>query len=118
MNKPATSVETAAARRSGALVLLALLTVYIVSGSTYLGIKIALESYPPFGLGAIRFTAAGLVLFAWLAFRGTPMPTMRQWKNAAITGTLLLGGGNGLVCFAETSVSSSLAAVAVASMPL
>ena len=118
MNKPATTVETAAARRSAALVLLALLTVYIVWGSTYLGIKIALESYPPFGLGAIRFVAAGLVLFAWLAMRGTPMPTARQWKNAAITGTLLLGGGNGLVCYAETTVSSSLAAVAVASMPL
>lgn len=97
---------------------LALLTVYLVWGSTYLGIRIALESYPPFTMAAIRFLFAGVALFAWLRFTGTPAPTRTQWKNVAITGTLLLAGGNGLVCYAQQTVSSSLAAVAVAMMPL
>jgi len=97
---------------------LALLTVYLVWGSTYLGIRIALEGYPPFMMAAIRFLFAGGALYAWLRVSGTPGPTRAQWKNVAITGTLLLAGGNGLVCYAELTVSSSLAAVAVAMMPL
>jgi drug/metabolite transporter (DMT)-like permease len=99
-------------------VLLALLTVYVVWGSTYLAIKVALEGYPPFGMAAVRFALAGAVLYAWLRLRGTPAPTALQWRNCAVTGALLLGGGNGLVCYAEQTVSSGLAAVAVASMPL
>jgi len=91
---------------------------YIIWGSTYLGIRIALESYPPFLLAGIRFAIAGSLLFSYLRLRGATMPTARQWRNAAITGILLLGFGNGLVCYAEESVSSGISAVAVASMPL
>ncbi|NII09832.1 drug/metabolite exporter YedA [Oleiagrimonas sp. C23AA] len=109
------SVETS---RERWLVPLALGTLYVVWGSTYLGIRFALESYPPFALAAIRFAIAGLVLFLALRLRGVPAPSRRQWRNAAITGTLLLLGGNGLVCFAEQTVNSGIAAVAVASMPL
>lgn len=97
---------------------LALLTVYLVWGSTYLAIRIALESYPPFLMAAVRFLFAGVLLYGWLRATGTPAPTRAQWKNVAIAGTLLLAGGNGLVCYAELTVSSSLAAVAVAAMPL
>jgi drug/metabolite transporter (DMT)-like permease len=97
---------------------LSLLSLYVIWGSTYLGIRYALVSYPPFMLAAIRFAIAGLLLFAVLRLRGAVLPTARQWRNAAIVGTLLLAGGNGLVCFAEQSVSSGIAAVAVASMPL
>lgn len=102
----------------GLLVPLALLAVYIIWGSTYFAIRIALDSWPPFLLGAVRFLIAGTLLYAWLRLRGNPPPTRDQWFNAAITGTLLLGVGNGLVCFAEQTVASGLAAIAVASMPL
>lgn len=100
------------------LVPLALLAVYLVWGSTYLAIRIALESWPPFTMAAIRFLVAGALLYAFLRWRGMASPTRPQWINAAITGTLLLGLGNGLVCYAQQSVASGLAAVAVAGMPL
>lgn len=100
------------------MVPLSLFALYVIWGSTYLGIRYALVSYPPFMLAAIRFAIAGVLLFAVLRVRGATLPTAAQWKNAAIVGTLLLAGGNGLVCFAEQSVSSGIAAVAVASMPL
>lgn len=105
-------------QRLGWPVLLALATVYLVWGSTYLGIKLALAGYPPFLMAGIRFVAAGLVLYGWLRWRGTPAPTRAQWRTTAIMGALLLGGGNGLVCYAEMTVSSGMAAIAVASMPL
>ena len=100
------------------LIPLALFALYVIWGSTYLGIRYALESYPPFLLAGVRFLGAGVALFAFLRWRGAALPTPRQWRNAAITGVLLLGFGNGLVCFAEETVSSGIAAVAVASMPL
>lgn len=100
------------------LIPLALLTLYLIWGSTYLGIRYALESYPPFLLAGLRFTTAGVLLFAFLRWRGHALPTSLQWRNAAITGVLLLGFGNGLVCFAQERVSSGIAAVAVSSMPL
>ncbi|CAG4972194.1 drug/metabolite exporter YedA [Novilysobacter luteus] len=100
------------------LIPLALLTLYVVWGSTYLGIRFALESYPPFLLAGVRFLAAGVLLYGFLRWRGHAAPTRLQWRNAAFTGLLLLGMGNGLVCFAEERVSSGIAAVAVSSMPL
>lgn len=103
---------------SRVLIPLALLAVYAVWGSTYFAIRVALGSWPPFLLGAVRFLIAGTTLYAYLRLRGLPSPTRAQWFNAAVTGTLLLGVGNGLVCYAEQSVASGLAAIAVASMPL
>lgn len=100
------------------LVPLALIALYFIWGSTYLAIRVALVSYPPFLMAGIRFLCAGFALFAFLRWRGMAAPTRAQWFNAAITGTLLLGFGNGLVCYAEQSVNSGLAAVAVAAMPL
>ena len=100
------------------LVPLALISLYLVWGSTYLAIRIALDSYPPFLMAGVRFLCAGGALYAFLRWRGMAAPTRVQWVNAAVTGTLLLGLGNGLVCYAEQSVASGLAAVAVASMPL
>lgn len=100
-------------------VLLALALVYVIWGSTYLGIKFALEGgYPPLLMAGIRFAIAGSVLYAFLRWRGVPAPTRAQWRNVAFMGVLLLGLGNGLVCIAEQTVSSGLAAVAVASAPL
>jgi len=100
------------------LIPLGLLTLYVIWGSTYLGIRFALESYPPFLLAGIRFLGAGIAMYGFLRWRGLAPPTSLQWRNAAFTGLLLLGMGNGLVCFAEERVSSGIAAVAVASMPL
>jgi drug/metabolite transporter (DMT)-like permease len=100
------------------LVPLALIGVYLLWGSTYLAIRIGVASYPPFLMAAIRFLVAGGLMFGVLRWRGMAMPTMRQWVNCAICGTLLLGFGNGLVCYAEQTVASGIAAVAVAAMPL
>lgn len=100
------------------LIPLGLLALYVIWGSTYLGIRFALESYPPFLLAGIRFLGAGTALYGFLRWRGMASPTPLQWRNAAVTGLLLLSIGNGLVCFAEERVSSGIAAVAVASMPL
>lgn len=100
------------------LIPLALLALYLIWGSTYLAIRVALVSYPPFLMAGVRFLCAGASLFAFLRWRGMAAPTRTQWINAAITGTLLLGLGNGLVCYAEQSVASGLAAVAIAAMPL
>ncbi|NCT67715.1 MAG: drug/metabolite exporter YedA [Rhodanobacteraceae bacterium] len=100
------------------LVPLALLALYFVWGSTYLAIRVGLSSYPPFLMASVRFLCAGGALYAFLRWRGMAAPTRMQWANSAVTGTLLLGLGNGLVCYAEQSVASGLAAVAVAAMPL
>lgn len=100
------------------LVPVALVALYLVWGSTYLAIRVALTSYPPFLMAGVRFLCAGAALYAFLRWRGMPAPTLVQWANATVTGLLLLGFGNGLVCYAEQTVASGLAAVAVASMPL
>jgi len=99
-------------------VLLSLLAVYTIWGSTYLAIRLALVSLPPFFLMGTRFIAAGVSLFAFLRLRGAPNPTRREWLSSAVIGALMLGGGMGGVAFAEQWVSSSLAAALVATAPL
>ncbi|WP_305805936.1 drug/metabolite exporter YedA [Stenotrophomonas sp. YIM B06876] len=104
----------------GGLVVLALLLVYVVWGSTYLGIRLALESgLPPLSvISGLRFVIAGSVLYGVLRWRGVPAPTRTQWPTLAVMGFALLFLGNGMVVMAERDVSSGLAAVAVASVPL
>lgn len=98
---------------------MALAAVYMIWGSTYLGIRFALEGgFPPFLLGGIRFLIAGGLMFAFLRWRGVATPTGPQWRNLMVMGVLLLAFGNGMVNFAEQTVSSGLAAVAVASAPI
>jgi len=97
---------------------LALASVYLVWGSTYLAIRVGLEGYPPFLMGSLRFLVASLAFYAVLRWLGNAPPTRAQWKNAAIMGFFMMLMGNGLVNFAEQTVSSGLAAIAVASMPL
>lgn len=103
---------------SRSAVALALFSVYVIWGSTYLVMRVALESFPPFIMGAIRFLIAGGILYAVLRLRGEARPTLREWGWSAVVGTLLLAIGNGGVAVAEQWVASSLAAVMVASMPL
>lgn len=100
------------------LVLIALLTVYIVWGSTYFAIRYALLSFPPFFQMGTRFLVAGLLLYGFLKLRGSPNPSARQWRDGIMLGILLLGGGAGPVAFAEQTVSSSLTAVFIAVSPL
>ncbi|MBV6394267.1 MAG: putative inner membrane transporter YedA [Anaerolineales bacterium] len=96
----------------------ALITLYIVWGSTYLGIKVAIETIPPFLHGALRFFISGLIILAWQKAAGQAMPTRSQWKSTFIVGTLLLVGGNGLVAWAEQSIPSGIAALIVSTTPL
>src|SRR5258708_1316991 len=77
-----------------------LIIVYIVWGTTYFAIKVAIEGFAPFFMVGTRYTAAGAVLLGWQALRGKPMPTLRQWRGAAVVGFLLLVIGNGLVAAA------------------
>jgi drug/metabolite transporter (DMT)-like permease len=95
-----------------------LLTVYIIWGTTYLGIRYALESFPPHLLMGIRFALAGSILFGFLRARGAAMPTLKQWRSATIVGVLLLVFAMGSVAIAEQSVSSGLAATLAATAPL
>lgn len=104
--------------RQRALIGAALLAVYVIWGSTYLGMHIALEGFPPFLMGGIRFLLAGGILYTVLRLRGAPRPSLLEWRSAAVTGVLLLAGGNGLVAVGQQWVSSSVAAVIVATMPL
>lgn len=99
-------------------VLLALGTVYLVWGSTYLAIWVAVEGMPPFAMGALRFAAAGALLgLAALVLRH-PAPRPMEVAGAALTGTLLLGIGNGGVVFAAGRLPSGVAALLVASLPI
>lgn len=118
MRDTVSPIAVTAATERRWLIPLALAAVYVIWGSTYLGIRIGLTGFAPFTLAALRFFAAGIAMYAWLRLRGVKPPTRLQWRNAAITGVLLLLFGNGLVCFAEQDVASGVAAVAVASEPL
>jgi drug/metabolite transporter (DMT)-like permease len=108
--------KTPASSRLG--ILLALFALYLLWGGTYLGMRIALQSFPPFILAGVRFLIAGTILYVLLRARGAPSPTRAQWAGSAIVGILLLVGGNGGVVFAEQWVASGLAALGLAVIPL
>ena len=107
--------------KRGAPIWLGMLVLYVVWGSTYLGIAIAVDTIPPFLMAAARFLLAGAILLAWsIAREGRSfvLPTRREWRDSAIVGALLLGGGNGLVAFGELTLPSGIAALLVALMPV
>lgn len=97
---------------------LAFAAVYIIWGSTYLAIKVAVETIPPFFMAATRFLVAGVLLMTMLRLRGTPLPNRRQWMGGTVAGLLLLLGGNGMVAYAEQSIVSSVAALMIATTPV
>jgi drug/metabolite transporter (DMT)-like permease len=97
---------------------LSLFALYVIWGSTYLAMRVAMEGFGPFTMAAIRFLVAGAVMLAIARARGETFPRRIQWRNALLIGTLLLACGNGGVAFAEQSVSSGLAALMVAAVPL
>ena len=92
---------------------------WLIWGSTYLAIKWALISLPPFFQMASRFLVAGTALLVWMrVVRATAWPTVRQWRNAAIVGTLMLGGGMGSTAYAEQTIGSGLVVAFVAVIPI
>lgn len=99
-------------------VITALSIIYVVWGSTYLAIRYAIEAFPPFLMAGVRFILAGLILLC-VVWKHRPWAiTRRQWLSAGAIGVLLLLGGNGLVCYSEKSVDSSMAALLIATMPI
>jgi len=110
--------KTPSAAPSKAAVLSALLAVYVLWGSTYYGIKIALQDYPPFLLTSIRMLIAGGLMFIVLRMRGVAAPTRKQWRAIFFLAILLTVLSNALVNLAEQTVSTGLVAIGVAAMPL
>lgn len=108
-NQPSPSKWTIAA---------ALASIYFIWGSTYIGIRIAIETLPPFLMAGGRFVIAGGLLYAWTRSKGVPRPQRIHWRSAAIVGGLMLLGGNGGVTWAEQHVPSSFAALMIGAVPL
>src|SRR2546425_4634783 len=98
-------------------VLLALGSLYVIWASRFLAIRIALQGYPPLLLAGLRFVIAGAVTYAWARARGAPPPTRTEWRSSLIVGSLLVCA-NACVVIAEQGVSSGVAAVAIAAVPL
>ena len=99
--------------------ILAFLSIYTIWGSTYLGIKFAIQTIPPFLMAGTRFMIAGLILYLWTWTRGVRRPSITNWKAASIIGGSLLLGGNGGVVWAEYhQVPSSLVAILITTVPL
>lgn len=99
------------------VILACLAATWFVWGSTYLAIKIALVSFPPFFQVGTRFLLAGALLLLWTWWRRRQMPTLKQWRNAAIVGALMLAGNVGGVTYAEQSVASGLVVAFIAIVP-
>jgi len=103
-------------------ILIAFAIVYVVWGSTYLGIRVAVETIPPFLLSATRSFVAGVLLFAFARWRtrgeARPLPSRAEWRGAWLMGFLMFVLGNALLSWAETRIDSGLAALVVGAIPL
>jgi drug/metabolite transporter (DMT)-like permease len=113
-----TFTNPAAARPVAPLLIPALLACYLVWGSTYLAIRFALVSFPPFFQMGTRFFAAGLLMMGWTLAKKQPLPNAREWRNAVVIGALMLGGGMGLTASAEVHIGSGLIATFIAVVPM
>ncbi len=105
------------ASKSPSLAYVAWASLCLIWGTTYLAIRIALETIPPTLLGGLRFVVAGLLLCVFIRLRGGSLPPMREWPRQAVLGALLLGVGNGGVVWSELWIPSGIAAVGVAALP-
>ena len=99
-------------------ILLAFAMIYFVWGSTFLAIRVGVHEVPPFLLAAMRFFTAGLVMYAWLRLKGTPIPTRREWVAASALGALIFVVDYGCLFWAEQRVPSGVAAVVLATIPV
>jgi drug/metabolite transporter (DMT)-like permease len=100
------------------LIIAALFCTYFIWGSTYLALRFGIESFPPFLLVGVRFTVAGVILYAVMRYLGAPNPTQKQWLGASAVGILLPVFGNGTVTYVQQTVSSSVAALAISTAPI
>lgn len=114
----ATLTPLRAAPALSPLIIACLAATWLVWGSTYLAIKYALISLPPFVQMGSRFMVAGIVLMAWMRWRGAAWPSRLQWRNALAVGTLMLGGGMGGTAYAEQTVGSGLVVAFIAVVPV
>jgi drug/metabolite transporter (DMT)-like permease len=103
---------------SRSALILAFAAIYLIWGSTYLAIRVAVASMPPFLMAGARFLIAGTVLLTFLRLRGAARPTVRQWRVNAVIGVFLLLGGNGLVVWAEQVIPSGITALLIGVSPL
>jgi len=103
---------------SRGLVIAAFAAVYVIWGSTYLGIRIAITSIPPFIMAGSRFLLAGIILYAIMRMSGVAKPACKHWRGATVIGVLLLLGGNGAVSWAQQRVPTGITALIVAAVPL
>lgn len=99
-------------------IIIALGLVYVIWGSTYLGIRFADETLPPLLMGGVRFLIAGTIMYTWGRLSGAPNPTWSEWRSTGVVGLALLAGGNGTVIVVEQHVPSGIAALLVALVPL
>ncbi len=105
-------------RSSRVTMIAAFAAVYLIWGSTYLAIRFAVSTLPPFLMASTRFLIAGGILYIWARARGAKRPSFANWRAALVVGTLLLLGGNGIVAKAEQTVPSSIAALLISITPL
>jgi len=103
---------------SRAQIVLGFAAIYLIWGSTYLGIRYAVETIPPLLMMGVRHFVAGTLVYAWVRRRGTPAPQLKQWGYAVIAGAFLFLGGHGVLAWAEQKVPSGLAALLCATLPL
>src|SRR5471030_42771 len=99
-------------------VVMAFAAVYLIWGSTYLGIRVAVETIPPFSMAGSRALVAGVLLYIWTRSRGAEKPRAIHWRGATVVGGFLLLGGNGLLSWAEQRVPSGVSALLIGSVPL
>jgi drug/metabolite transporter (DMT)-like permease len=116
--KPAVTPHTEPRRPRSAAIWAGMLAIYVIWGSTYLAIRYAVESLPPFLMAGARFLLAGAVMYAWRRASGDAAPSGREWRSAAVVGILLLVGGNGGVSWAAQRVASSISSLLVSTLPL
>jgi drug/metabolite transporter (DMT)-like permease len=111
-------MKSQSAAPSPLLVILAFAAVYLIWGSTYLGIAIAVQSIPPMIMGGARFLFAGILLFTWCYLVNKDRATLKDWKENSIAGGLMIFAGNGAVAWVAQYLPSGLVAVVVAAVPI
>src|ERR1700719_3225024 len=99
-------------------IIAAFAALYLIWGSTYLGIRFAIETIPPFLMAGTRFFLAGLIMYAIARAKDARRSTWAEWRTALIVGACLLLGGNGGVTLSEQYVPSGIAALLVATVPI
>jgi drug/metabolite transporter (DMT)-like permease len=110
--------RAAATRASTGRLVAAFAAVYVLWGSTYLGIRISMETLPPFFTQGVRYGMAGIVMYVWARLSGAPHPTRREWGGGAVAGVLLFVCGSGGLVWAERLIPSGVAALVVATEPI